>query len=129
MIAANGAKIATEAKAAEAAEAAAAAAAATAASASGSGAAAAAEAAAEAQNIMNEAQNKLKEYLTKIKNSNLFKEKIKNVKQYLRDEDNLEDSELINAAELDNTGYEAIQSINTLNENVEEFNKIFGIDN
>lgn len=129
LIAANGAKIATEAKAAEAAEAAAAAAAATAASASGSGAAAAAEAAAEAQNIMNEAQNKLKEYLTKIKNSNLFKEKIKNVKQYLRDEDNLEDSELINAAELDNTGYEAIQSINTLNENVEEFNKIFGIDN
>lgn len=79
--------------------------------------------------VVNEAQNKLKEYLTKIKNSNLFKEKIKNVKQYLRDEDNLEDSELINAAELDNTGYEAIQSINTLNENVEEFNKIFGIDN
>ena len=83
------------------------------------------------------ADNKLKEYLKKTnKNSDLFKEKIKNVKQYLRDEDNLEDSELINAAELDNTGYEAIQSINTLNENVEEFNKnvgefnkILGIDN
>jgi len=76
------------------------------------------------------ADNKLKEYLKKTnKNSDLFKEKIKNVKQYLIDEDNLEDSELINAAELDNTGYEAIQSINTLNENVEEFNKIIGIDN
>ena len=76
----------------------------------------------------------MEEYLDANKNANkkaiTFENKINNVKVHLRDNKApLAVEQLIKTAGLDYTGYEAIQSINTLNKNVEEFNNIFGIDN
>ena len=81
-----------------------------------------------------EAAAAMEEYLDANKNANkkaiTFENKINNVKVHLRDNKApLAVEQLIKTAGLDYTGYEAIQSINTLNKNVEEFNNIFGIDN
>ena len=49
------------------------------------------------------------------------------IKDYLMDNDELGKRELIGYAGLNDESYKAIQSINTLDENVDKFNKIFNI--
>lgn len=56
-----------------------------------------------------------------------FDDKIKDVKDYLMNKDVLDNKELIDYAGLNDISYEAIQSINTLDEDVYKFNKIFNI--
>lgn len=56
-----------------------------------------------------------------------FDDKIKDVKDYLMAKDDFNNKELIDYAGLNDISYEAIQSINTLDEDVYKFNKIFNI--
>lgn len=56
-----------------------------------------------------------------------FDDKIKDVKDYLMAKDDFNNKELIDYAGLNDISYEAIQSINTLDEDVYKFNKIFHI--
>jgi len=71
----------------------------------------------------------MKEYLDANKKATTFQEKLNNVKVHLRDnKGTLPVEQLIQTAELNAESYKAIQSINTLDEYVNEFNEIFNIN-
>ena len=96
--------------------------------------AAKAEAKADAEAEVNtasaslEAANKeLNQYLENANKSAPFDGVKDNIKDYLMDNDELGKRELIGYAGLNDESYKAIQSINTLDENVDKFNKIFNI--
>lgn len=89
----------------------------------------AAKAAVEAANADVRAANaNLRKHIEKAGNAPPpFDDKIKDVKDYLMNKDVLDNKELIDYAGLNDISYEAIQSINTLDEDVYKFNKIFNI--
>ena len=81
----------------------------------------------EAKADVEAANTNLTKYIDARKSSPPFDDKIKNVKDYLTAKDNFNNKDLIKYAELNETSYQAIKSINTLDEDVHNFNRIFHI--
>ena len=81
----------------------------------------------EAKADVEAANTNLTKYIDARKSSPPFDDKIKDVKDYLTARDNFNNKDLIKYAELNETSYQAIKSINTLDEDVHNFNRIFHI--